>query len=61
VPPVSDNRIALLSAGRHSFEEVLIAKHKAPIIDLKVSLEPCRDPKVHVAYPIRAEAVVSLT
>jgi hypothetical protein len=51
----------LSSAGRHSFEEVLVAKHQASIIDLKVSLETCRDPEVHVAYSIRAEAIVSLT
>jgi hypothetical protein len=59
--PVSDIQIALSSAGRHSLEKVLVAKDKASIIDLKISLETCRDPEVHVTDPIRAEAVVSLT
>jgi hypothetical protein len=31
---VSGNQIALSSAGRHPFEEVLVAKHQASIIDL---------------------------
>jgi hypothetical protein len=54
-------RHKLSSARRYPFEKVLITKDQASIIDLKVSLETCRDPEVHVAYPIRAEAVVSLT
>jgi hypothetical protein len=58
---VSDNQIALSSARRHALEQVLVAKDQASIVDLEVSLETCRDPEVHVAYPIRAEAVVSLT
>ena len=50
----SGREIASSSGGPDPFEQVLVAKHQAPIIHLQLRLEAGREPEVDVAQPVRA-------